>query len=111
MQVESLDDAPQLQTLNREAFWQRHVTQWRNSGLSKMAYCQQYALTYHQMVYWSKKQEPCVDSETATDGFVALSVCADGVDSALSVRLPNGLTIQGIDERSVGLVGKLLAQL
>ena len=111
MPVDSLDNTPRLQTLSREAFWQRHVAQWQSSGLSKMAYCQQYALTYHQMVYWSKKQEHSLDSETTSDGFVALNICPDATDGALSIRLPNGLTIQGINDRSVGLVGKLIAQL
>ena len=46
MHSDSFNDTPRLQTLSRKEFWQRHVNQWRTSGLSKMAYCQQYALTY-----------------------------------------------------------------
>lgn len=101
-----------LQTVSREAFWQRHVAQWRTSGLSKAAYCQRYALTYHQMVYWSKKEvEPSIAPEAVSGGFVAVTVSSNVGESRLSVRLPNGTKIDGIDERSVGLVSKLIAQL
>ncbi len=111
MQAESIDDTPRLQALSRDVFWQRHIALWRSSGLSKMAYCQQHALTYHQMVYWSTKQKQPVEAEAGSGDFVALRVCPDATDSVLRVRLPNGLTIEGIDEHSVELVGKLIAQL
>ena len=56
MHTDSSSETPRYQTVSREAFWRRHVEQWRTSGLFKVAYCQRYTLTYHQMVYWSKKQ-------------------------------------------------------
>jgi hypothetical protein len=111
MHIDSFKDAPRLQSVSREAFWQRHVAQWRTSGLSKRAYCQQCALTYHQMVYWSKKENPVIELEVGSGGFVAISVSPDERDAGLSVRLPSGMMIEGIDDRSVDLVGKLIAQL
>ncbi len=113
MQVDSSHSAPSLQTLTREAFWQRHVAQWRTSGLSKMAYCEQYSLVYHQMVYWSRKEEPLSDeSAVSSGGFVPVVVPpTTASDFGLVVRLPNGMTIEGIGDRSVELVSKLVAQL
>jgi hypothetical protein len=103
---------PRLQTLSRKSFWQRHVNQWRTSGLSKMAYCRQYSLAYHQMVYWSsKEQKPVADQSEKSSGFVAVTVAAAASDQSLSVRLPNGVMIEGINDRSVALVGMLLEQL
>jgi len=112
MQVDNSSDKPPLQTLSRKTFWQKHIAQWRDSGLSKMAYCQQYALVYHQMVYWCSKAEKTVDiaSDAATD-FVAVSVTPSFNHAGLCVQLPNGIAIEGIDERSVMLVGKLVEQL
>ena len=46
-----------VKEISRQTFWQRHVTQWRTTALSKAAYYQQHALTYHQMVYWCTKLE------------------------------------------------------
>jgi len=37
--------------------WQAHVSTWRKSGLSKAAYCRQYALSYHAFNYWKKKAD------------------------------------------------------
>ncbi|MDB3936092.1 hypothetical protein N9383_05175 [Granulosicoccus sp.] len=104
-------ESPQLRTLSREAFWQRRVTQWRDLGLSKMAYCQQYSLVYHQMVYWCTKAAN-VDEKPQSNNFVPVAA-APAVDTSagLSVHLPGDIAIVGIDERSITLVGKLLEQL
>lgn len=110
MPTDTANNAPQLQTVSREDFWQRHVAQWQTSGLSKMAYCQQHALIYHQMMYWSNKEAHVVKSEHS-NGFVAVAVSADVRDSVLCVRLPNGIAIEGINDHSIALVGKLVEQL
>ena len=109
----SVSDTPRLQTLSREVFWQRHVTQWRDSGLSKMAYCKQFSLVYHQMVYWCGKAENVADeAKMPSNNFVAATVAPTcGSSAGLTVLLPNGISIDGIDEYSVGLVGKLVDQL
>ena len=72
MNTDSVNDTPQLQTLSRAAFWPRHIEQWRASGLSKMAYCQQYALTYHQMTCWSNKDLQVVKPEEPSSGFIPM---------------------------------------
>jgi hypothetical protein len=113
MQHNSTAEAPRLQTLSRTAFWHRHVNQWRESGLSKAAYCQQHSLVYHQMVYWCSKEDKVTDdTRGATNGFIAVSVTpATSARSVLNIRLPNGIEIEGIDELSVSFVGRLIEQL
>lgn len=111
MQPNSPSSTPQLQTLSRQSFWQRHVLQWQDSGLSKMAYCQQHSLVYHQMMYWSGKAEKdSVDTQQTPSNFIPIAITTSR-NSALSIRLPNGIAIEGIDECSVTLVGKLIEQL
>ncbi len=101
------------QTLSREAFWQRHVVQWRESKMSKMAYCKQHALTYHQLIYrCSKSDDTDVNQSDACDGdFVAVSVAPTAGNIGVCVRLPNGITVDGIDEHSADWVSKLVRQL
>ena len=113
MQHNSTAEAPRLQTLSRAAFWQRHMSQWRESGLSKAAYCQQYSLVYHQMMYWcSKGSKETDETKGATSDFIAVSMTpATSAPLALSIRLPNGIRIEGINECSVSLVGRLVEQL
>lgn len=110
MNNDSLNHAPGMQTVTRHEFWQRHVSQWRTSGLSKAAYSEQYDLTYHQMVYWSAKFEAVVEVKPA-GGFVPVSVSQPVGDADLSIRLPNGITIEGFNERCVDVIAKLIAQL
>jgi hypothetical protein len=110
MYSDSTNGTPKLQTVSRKDFWQRQVDQWRTSGLSKMAYCQQHGLTYHQIMYWSSKVE-CVVEAKSPGGFVGVTVSSDERDFGLSIRFPNGVTIEGINERSVDIVSKLIARL
>ena len=113
MQHNSTAEAPRLQTPSRAAFWQRHMSQWRESGLSKAAYCQQYSLVYHQMVYWcSKEAKDPNDTKGASSDFIAVNVTsAVSAPYALSIRLPNGIRIEGVNECSVSLIGRLIEQL
>lgn len=108
-------DSPRLQTLSREAFWQHHVTQWRDSGLTKVEYCQQHSLVYHQMVYWSTKaaEKKQCEAEEISQDFVPVTIASAPQCSTtgLSLHLANGMTIEGIDEYSVSLVSKLIEQL
>ena len=105
----NLSSNTNLQTVSREAFWQKHVSQWQESGLSKTAYAREYSLVYSQMVYWCTKLEKAPDdrSERSKD-FVAVSVTPGMSDTGLCVHLPNGIVIDGINERSVALIGKLV---
>ena len=112
MKRNSPSSTPKPQTLSRQRFWQRHLIQWQGSGLSKAAYSQQHSLVYHQMVYWSgTASKDRADSHTAPGDFIPVTVTGESDNSVLSLHLPNGIAIEGIDERSVALVGKLIEQL
>jgi len=76
-----------------------------------MAYCQQYSLVYHQMVYWCTKAANALEKPEANN-FVAVAITpAVDTSPSLRLRLPSGIAIEGIDERSVTLVSKLIEQL
>ena len=52
------------------------------------------------------------DENHAPNNFVAVTVASPiGEPAGLLLRLPNGIVIEGIDEQSVSLVGKLVEQL
>ena len=64
------------------------------------------------MVYrCSKDKKKGTDKEEVVDNFVAVSVTPALCESGLSIRLPNGIIIEGIDQHSIALVGKLAQQL
>lgn len=77
-----------------------------------MAYCQQYALVYHQMVYWcTKAKQERDDVKKPANDFIPVTVARSYGNSGLSIRLPSGIMIEGIDEHSIALVGKLIEKL
>ena len=106
-------DSEQLQTLSRDELWNRHINQWRESGLSKKAYCEQFSLAYQQMVYWCAKSTNMKNKEKKpSSDFVAITMKpATQSVSGLRIQLPNGTIVEGIDGHSVSLVGKLIEQL
>lgn len=111
------DSTIPLEQVSREAFWQQHLDRCQVSSLSKMAYCRQHDLAYHQMIYWQKRLDVPADSHTEqkeSERNQFVPVIVDNEDSqtpALSLTLPNGLVVSGITDSTVGLIKPLLSQL
>ena len=36
-------------------FWQSHINQWSESGMSQLEYCRQHDLIPHRFTYWKRK--------------------------------------------------------
>ena len=103
-----------LQSLTREQFWQHHIKHWQGSGFSKMRYCRENDLPYHQLIYWCEKHRQPVETRgDAVSSFVAVShaPAASKPSSALSIELPNGICITGVDAQTIALVPQLLRSL
>jgi len=103
-----------LQSLTREQFWQQHIRQWQASGLSKMQYCRENELVYHQLIYWSDKTRQPESTPTETESnFVSVSLAPAQTNStsSLSVELPNGITVAGVSAETISLVPQLLRML
>ena len=49
----SPDDRSTLAT-----FWQQHISQWKSSQLSQIAYCRGHELNFHRFNYWLPKNDP-----------------------------------------------------
>jgi len=41
--------------LDKRVFWRRHISAWRESGLSQAAFCRKYDLKAFQFSYWKKQ--------------------------------------------------------
>ncbi|OED37897.1 hypothetical protein AB833_21710 [Chromatiales bacterium (ex Bugula neritina AB1)] len=100
--------------ITREQFWHQHVNGWRDSGVSKRHYCQQHDLVYHQMIYWCAKcSESNATTATITGGFTQLAVSnvAAGHSAALSIELPNGMTVNNLTPQTIAYLPALLQSL
>lgn len=98
--------------------WQERLQLWSKSGLSKSAYCKRSGINYHQMIYWSRKLlsrdnvQSIAGARKAepTSGFVAVAIPPQQL-KGLSLRLPNGIEILGIEEQRIGaIVGQIINQ-
>jgi len=115
--MHTYSDTSTLEPLSRQEFWRQHIDRCRQSSLSKVAYCRENDLIYHQMMYWQKRLEPAdtslqVDQKPQCPRFIPVVV--DGQASctpSLSITLPNGLSISGITEATLSWIKPLLSQL
>lgn len=104
-----------MTTQQRADFWQDRIHTWQASGLSGQAFCKQHELAYHRFVYWRKKQQATTrsDSSTQATGFakVAPRDRITGTQAGLTLTLPNGMAISGLDAGNIDLLGMMLEQL
>lgn len=94
----------------REQFWRQHVNGWRDSGLSKRHYCDRHELVYHQMIYWCAKWgESKVTTANTTGAFtqLAVSTIVAGQSDALSIELPNGVTVNNLTPQTIAYLPAL----
>ena len=93
-------------------YWQEHIEAWRSGSDSQVAYCKAHDLVYHRFVYWRRKCDtamPAPDVRKISGGFAKV-ICEPEVDTGLTLSLPNGLVLRGINATNVSVVHQLLDQ-
>ncbi len=68
------------------------IEQWRTSGLTKTAYCQQQSIKHHSFYYWYKRyrqQHPGFDS--APSSFVKLQIDQPITAASVEIYFPGGV--------------------
>lgn len=105
--------------------WQQRLQSWRDSGLNQKQWCEQHKIRQPQFWYWKKKLEATSlvtpGKGKAPTGFVPVileqnvldqkQVVPVAVPSPLTVSLPNGLTVSGIEHNNLVLAGQLIGLL
>lgn len=96
-----------------QQYWQHHLKQWKSSGLSGLRYCQQHDLSYNRFHYWKKRlsvtQQP-ERSPSSSTGFarVIQQQIHSPQQSDLTLTLPNGAILSGIQSDHIDTVVQLL---
>ncbi|ETW95815.1 MAG: hypothetical protein ETSY2_47545 [Candidatus Entotheonella gemina] len=94
--------------------WHERIQSWRDSGLTQSAWCQQHGIRASKFGYWKRKLEtpPSEKPMPHSSGFVqAISQPDSAAPSGmapLSIILPNGVTVSGIDDSNLSLVQRLV---
>lgn len=105
-----MNNLPDAEALT--AYWREQIETWKESGLSGARFCQDHDLIYHRFVYWRQKFDastPQRKKRSGDNGFAAVTV-QPAHHCGLSLSLPNGLTVLGIDADNVSVVRQLLDQ-
>ena len=84
--------------------WQAHLQAWKESGLSQAGYCKKHNLIYSKFGYWQRK----LGSHRA--GFTPVVQRTPVRHEVLSIRLPNGIEIHGVDAHNFSVATDLLEQ-
>ena len=96
-------------------YWQQQINAWSQTEQSGAEFCQHQGLIYHQFIYWRQKLTQPSPSKpqrlpSSGSGFsqVAYPAAAPG---GLSLLLPNGIEMRGVDTSNLAVVQALLAAL
>lgn len=102
----------QDETETRTNYWRQQIKAWECSGQSQKTFCQSHDLNYHRFGYWRRKflTQDCDDTQQGT-GFVPVSYHQQTASSGLSLRLPDGLLLQGVAADNLAVVYQLISQL
>lgn len=92
----------------RTIFWRDHIDAWSHSDQSQAAYCRDQGLAYYRFTYWKQKldQTPSPVPDARKGGFVPVQRLPVP-RSGLTLRLPNGIIVEGIDEDTVDVACRL----
>ncbi len=77
---------------SKSDFWKGHLAAWRDSGLSQAGYCRQHGVSAPSFGYWRRRLADAASGTAKLPALVPIAVDAvDTRDTAIEVRLPNGL--------------------
>jgi len=107
-----MDNTENLSTASPN--WQQEVSDWQASTLSIADFCKQRDLVYHQFLYWKRKfskQSSCSGQSEQT-GFVKVHP-APMINEVqdITITLPGGILIRGVNKRNVDVLRSILEQL
>lgn len=104
---------PPDKSTTKADFWGQHILQWRAAQQTQVSYCREHNLNFHQFNYWLRKEEPVkarkkkITTSSTSSSFVPV-VKHQSVSSGLSLSLPSGMMLQGIDPSNLSTVKQLL---
>lgn len=75
----------------KHIFWEHHLEQWQNSGLSQRAYCRKHQLKPHRFYYWR-----CILRPKTEVSFLPVTLSSDTTQQPHLVRIlmPNGCALE-----------------
>lgn len=101
-----------MNSQERQQVWQQQIADWLTSDLSGAAFCKLHGVNYGQFNYWRKKlqQGKPVEPSAGFAQVLPLAVAPNRSSDELSVHLPSGIRVSGVNAGNVDVVLALLRQ-
>ena len=94
-------------TNQNNRFWQKHLSQWQNSGLSQTEYCRQHDLHPDNFSYHKCKSIKNT-TPSQSKGFIKVQLPTPKPEAEpLTLRFRNGTCLTGLTEDSLPLVKQI----
>ena len=70
------------------------IEQWKRSGLTKKAYCQQQSIKHHSFYYWYKcYRQQHLDMDNKSSSFVKLQIAKSANTPSVEIYFPGGIRL------------------
>ena len=94
--------------------WPDIIQEWRRSALSGAEFCLQRNLVYHQFQYWKQKLSKTTahtvrSPRSKPSAFVQVAP-VPASQEGITITLPGGIVIRGLNESNIGLIRRILEQ-
>jgi uncharacterized Rmd1/YagE family protein len=101
----------------RKSFWAEQIDKWRESGLSRTAYCKQTGINLSQLVYWLKKEEPTNSAlKSPSSAFIKVQSALSSPrsffseDASFRLTVGDGVSLHWQGEARPGYIRELLRE-
>lgn len=93
--------------------WAIHIDTWKKSGLTQAAYCNKHDLKPHQFWYWNRrlKTDNKPKKKSSRAGFVSVQFKPEKAKTALKLRFPNGMELDGIQPENLAVTREIIGWL
>lgn len=99
-------------TMSHSQHWQHHIDAWQQTGGSQAQYYRSHELDLHQFSYWKcKLLKASVDKPVRTSRFAVAQLAVVPEPTSLSITLPSGIVLGGIDAVNAPVTAQLLEYL
>lgn len=85
-------------TQQKTEYWQKHLKQWKQSGLTQNQYCDKNGINKHTLSYWKKKQSKPKPSLS----LVPVKVLEEQAPASGSI--PSGITLRTTGNHRIELL-------
>ena len=88
--------------------WEIIVSEWKNSGISQAKFCKNKNIPHSTFSNWKKRILGVKAQTIKSKAFIPVTQEITPQANALSIALPNGISIKGIHPNNINTVNLLL---